>query len=149
MVREFRDFLLQGNVIDMAVGFIFGAAFGTVIKSLVDNIMMPPLGELLGGVDFKNLFIPLDGNTYESLAALEAAGAPAIKYGVFVNDSIAFIMLGLGVFFMVRAITKMQKQAQEDGEQSQSDEVVLLTEIRDLMKKSAPKKAPAKKAAAK
>ncbi len=133
----------------MAVGFIFGAAFGTVVKSLVDNIMMPPLGELLGGVDFKNLFIPLDGNSYESLTALEAAGAPAIKYWVFVNDSIAFIMLGLGVFFMVRAITKMQKQAQEDGDQSQSDEVVLLTEIRDLMKKSAPKKAPTKKAAAK
>ena len=86
MFKEFKEFLIKGNMVDMAVGFIFGAAFATVIKSLVANVVMPPIGLLLGKVDFKNLFYALDGKEYASLEVLEKAGAPAIKYGVFVTD---------------------------------------------------------------
>ena len=95
MFAEFKKFLISGNVIDMAVGFIFGAAFATVVKSLVSNIIMPPVGLLMGGVDFSSLFIALDGKEYVSLAALEAAGAPAIKLGVFANDLICIIQYSL------------------------------------------------------
>ena len=83
MLKEFKNFLIKGNVVDMAVGFIFGAAFATIVKSLVSNVIMPPIGLLLGNVDFSSLFIPLDGKSYVSLADLEKAGAPAIKLGVF------------------------------------------------------------------
>lgn len=108
MFAEFKKFLISGNVIDMAVGFIFGAAFATVVKSLVSNIIMPPVGLLMGGVDFSSLFIALDGKEYVSLAALEAAGAPAIKLGVFVNDLISFIILGFVMFMMIKAYTKLK-----------------------------------------
>ncbi len=134
MIKEFRDFLIQGDVVDVAIGFIFWAAFGTVVKSFVDNVMMPPLGELMWGVDFTSLFIPLDGKSYASLAALEEAGAPAIKYGAFINDFIAFIMLGFGVFMIVKAINKAKKQ-QEEAPEEPSPEVALLTEIRDSLAK--------------
>lgn len=108
MFAEFKKFLISGNVIDMAVGFIFGAAFATVVKSLVSNIIMPPVGLLMGGVDFSSLFIALDGKEYVSLAALEAAGAPAIKLGVFANDLIAFTILGFVMFMMVKAYNKLK-----------------------------------------
>ncbi len=110
MLKEFKDFLIKGNVVDMAVGFIFGAAFATIVKSLVTNIIMPPIGRLLGNVDFSSLFIPLDGKTYASLAALEAAGAPAIKIGVFMNDLISFVILGFVMFMMVKAYAKISKK---------------------------------------
>ncbi|HEX5670766.1 MAG TPA: large conductance mechanosensitive channel protein MscL [Sulfuricurvum sp.] len=108
MFSEFKKFLISGNVIDMAVGFIFGAAFATVVKSLVSNIIMPPVGLLMGGVDFSSLFIALDGKKYASLAALDAAGAPAIKLGVFVNDLISFTILGFVMFMMVKAYNKLK-----------------------------------------
>lgn len=108
MFAEFKKFLISGNVIDMAVGFIFGAAFATVVKSLVVNIIMPPVGLLMGGVDFSSLFIALDGKEYVSLAALDAAGAPAIKLGVFVNDLISFTILGFVMFMMVKAYNKLK-----------------------------------------
>jgi len=110
MLEEFKKFLITGNVVDMAVGFIFGAAFATVIKSLVSNIIMPPIGLLMGGVDFSSLFIALDGKEYTSLAALDAAGAPAIKLGVFVNDVISFTILGFVMFMMVKAYNKLKAQ---------------------------------------
>ena len=110
MLNEFKNFLLKGNAVDMAVGFIFGASFATIVKSLVDNIIMPPIGLLMGGVDFSNKFLALDGNEYASLDALEKAGAPAIKYGSFVNDSISFVILGFVIFMMVRTINKMHKK---------------------------------------
>lgn len=88
MLQDFKKFLIKGNVVDMAVGFMFGAAFASVVKSLVTNIVMPPIGMLMADVDFSDLFISLDGKSYESLAALEEAGAPAIKYGTFINDAI-------------------------------------------------------------
>lgn len=108
MLSEFKKFLISGNVVDMAVGFIFGAAFATVVKSLVANIIMPPIGLLMGGVDFSSLFIPLDGKEYVSLAALDAAGAPAIKLGLFVNDAISFTILGFVMFMMVKAYNKLK-----------------------------------------
>ncbi|MCB9097162.1 MAG: large conductance mechanosensitive channel protein MscL [Arcobacter sp.] len=110
MLKEFRDFLIKGNVVDMAIGFIFGAAFATFVKSLVENVIMPPIGLLLGKVDFSQLFISLDGNSYATLAELEKAGAPAIKLGVFVNDTISFMILGFVVFMFIKTYNKMKKE---------------------------------------
>lgn len=107
MLKEFKNFFIKGNVIDMAVGFIFGAAFATVVKSLVSNIIMPPVGLLLGNVDFSSLFIALDGKEYVSLADLEKAGAPAIKLGVFFNDLTSFIILGFVMFMMIKGYAKI------------------------------------------
>jgi len=109
MLEEFKKFLIKGNMVDMAVGFIFGAAFATLIKSLVANIIMPPVGMLLGNVDFSQLFMALDGKAYESLAALDKAGAPALKYGLFMNDAISFLILGGVMFMLVRAYNKMKE----------------------------------------
>ena len=113
MLNEFKNFILKGNAIDMAVGFMFGAAFASIIKSLVDNIIMPPIGMLMGGIDFSNSFLALDGKDYASLADLEKAGAPAIKYGLFINDGLSFLILGFVIFMMVRTINKMQKKEEE------------------------------------
>jgi len=113
MFSEFKKFLIKGNMVDMAVGFIFGGAFATVIKSMVDNVIMPPVGMLLGKVDFSQLFIPLNGETYASMAELEKAGAPAIKYGLFVNDTISFIILGFVVFMFIKAYNKMKEPEEE------------------------------------
>ena len=113
MFSEFKKFLVSGNVVDMAVGFIFGGAFATVVKSIVDNVIMPPLGLLLGKVDFSQLFIPLDGKTYSSIDALNKAGAPAIKYGQFINDLISFIILGFVIFMFVRTYNKMKAEPEE------------------------------------
>jgi len=108
MFAEFKKFLIGGNVIDMAVGFIFGAAFATLVKSLVANVIMPPIGLLMGKVDFASLFIALDGKEYVSLKELEAAGAPAIKYGAFLNDMVSFVILGFVVFLMVKGYNKIR-----------------------------------------
>lgn len=108
MLKEFKKFLISGNVVDMAIGFIFGAAFATFVKSLVENVIMPPIGLLLGRVDFSQLFLPLDGNSYATLADLEKAGAPAIKLGVFMNDTISFIILGFVVFMFIKSYNKLK-----------------------------------------
>jgi len=127
MLNDFKAFLLKGNAVDMAVGFIFGAAFGVVVKSLVENIVMPPLGLLMADIDFANL-------QYVLKEATEGTEAVAIKYGVFINDAIAFVILGFAVFMIVRQINNMQKKEEEKPAAPAAD-VVLLTEIRDLMKK--------------
>lgn len=108
MLKEFRDFLIKGSVVDIAVGFIFGAAFATFVKSLVENVVMPPIGLLLGKVDFSQLFISLDGNYYATLAELEKAGAPAIKFGIFINDTISFLILGFVVFMFIKSYNKLR-----------------------------------------
>lgn len=108
MLKEFKAFLIQGNMVDMAVGFIFGGAFATVIKSLVANVIMPPVGLLMGGVDFSKLFIVLDGKEYATMEALDKVGAPAIKYGIFINDTISFIILGFVMFMGIKAYNKMK-----------------------------------------
>ena len=109
MLEEFKKFLIKGNMVDMAVGFIFGGAFATVVKSMVANVVMPPVGLLLGQVDFSQLFIALDGNSYENMAALDKAGAPAIKYGMFMNDVISFVILGFVVFMFIKAYNRLKE----------------------------------------
>ena len=136
-LNEFKAFLIKGNVMDMAVGFIFGAAFSTVVKSLVNNIVMPPIGMLMGKVDFSALYIALDGKTYDGLKAAEAASAPLIKYGVFINDVIGFVILGFVIFMMIKGVNKLQAKEEEKKEEApkKSDEVLLLEQIRDSLAK--------------
>ena len=110
MLEEFKKFLIKGNMVDMAVGFIFGGAFATVVKSLVANVIMPPIGLLMGGVDFSQLFIALDGKEYATMEALDKAAAPAIKYGQFINDTISFLILGFVMFMMVKAYNKLKDE---------------------------------------
>ena len=109
MLEEFKKFLIKGNMVDMAVGFIFGGAFATVVKSMVANVVMPPVGLLMGQVDFSQLYIALDGKSYENMAALDKAGAPAIKYGMFINDVISFVILGFVVFMFIKAYNKLKE----------------------------------------
>ena len=109
MLEEFKKFLIKGNMVDMAVGFIFGGAFATVVKSMVANVVMSPIGLLLGQVDFSQLFVALDGNSYENMAALDKAGAPAIKYGMFINDVISFLILGFVVFMFIKAYNRLKE----------------------------------------
>ncbi len=113
MLKEFKEFLIKGNAVDMAIGFIFGAAFATVIKSLVTNVIMPPIGKLIGNVDFSQLFIAIDGKSYNSLAELEKAKGVAIKYGLFINDLISFIILGFVIFIFVKAYNNMKAKEPE------------------------------------
>ena len=134
MLQDFKKFLIKGNAIDMAVWFIFGAAFATFVKSFIANVVMPPIGLLMGKVDFNDLFIALDGKEYATLKALEEAGAPAIKYGLVITDLIAFVILGFIIFLMVRSITKMQKKEEEKPAETPAD-IKLLEEIRDSLKK--------------
>ena len=114
MFKEFKDFAMRGNVVDMAVGIIIGAAFGTIAKSLVDDVIMPPIGLLLGGVDFAGLFIVLKAGTvagpYASLAAAQEAGAVTINYGVFINTVISFLIVAFAVFLLVRHINKLKRE---------------------------------------
>jgi large conductance mechanosensitive channel len=116
MFQEFKDFAMRGNVVDMAVGIIIGAAFGTIVKSLVDDVVMPPIGLLLGNVDFVNLFILLKqgapAGPYASLADARAAGAVTMNYGVFINTVISFLIVALVVFLIVRSMNRMQRQAE-------------------------------------
>jgi large conductance mechanosensitive channel len=109
MLKEFRDFALKGNVIDLAIAVIIGAAFGAIISSLVNDIIMPPIGYALGGVNFNDLFISLNGVAYASLADAKAAGAPTINYGVFLNTIIDFIIIAFVLFLVVRSINRMKK----------------------------------------
>jgi large conductance mechanosensitive channel len=114
MLKDFKEFAMRGNVVDMAVGIIIGVAFGTVVKSLVDDVLMPPIGMLLGKVDFSNLFITLKAGKvagpYGSLAAAKAAGAVVIGYGAFINTVISFIIVAYAVFLLVRVINRLQRQ---------------------------------------
>ena len=137
LAKDFRDFLVAGNAIDMAVGFMFGAAFGTVVKSFIDNVVMPPVGMLLGKVDFRNLYMALDGKSYATLAELEAAGAPAIKYGQFITDAVSFVILGFIIFMMIRTLAKLKRKADEAPAEPAPTpaDILLLTEIRDALKK--------------
>ncbi|MBX6363708.1 MAG: large-conductance mechanosensitive channel protein MscL [Gemmatimonadetes bacterium] len=110
MWADFKKFIAKGNVIDMAVGIIIGAAFGTVVKSLVDDVIMPPIGKLTGGVDFSNLFITLGPGSYATLDEAKKAGAATINYGVFLNNVITFFIVAFAVFLLVRAYSKLREQ---------------------------------------
>lgn len=108
MLEEFKKFINRGNVIDLAVGIVVGAAFGTVVKSFVDDVLMPPVGLLIGGVDFTNLFIDLRGGDYASLAEAQEAGAATINYGLFINNVISFLIISFAVFLVVQSYNKMR-----------------------------------------
>ena len=114
MLKEFKEFILRGNVFDMAVGIIVGAAFGTIVKSLVDDVIMPPIGLLLGDVDFANLSILLKAGDpagpYAALADAQAAGAVTINYGLFINAVVSFLIIAFVIFFLVRSINRMKRE---------------------------------------
>jgi len=140
MLKEFKEFAMKGNVVDMAVGIIIGAAFGTIIKSLVSDVLMPPIGLMLGDVDFSNLFVVLkEGTTpgpYETVALAAEAGAVTMNWGVLINNIISFIIVAIAVFFVIKWINNMRKEEEATETPSEpSNEEKLLTEIRDLLRK--------------
>jgi large conductance mechanosensitive channel len=114
MLEEFRKFIMRGSVIDMAVGIIIGAAFGTIITSLVNDIIMPPIGLLLGGVDFANLFINLSPGAYKTLDEAQTAGAATINYGLFINHVISFLIVAFAVFLLVRGVNRLQAMKEKE-----------------------------------
>ena len=111
MLKEFRDFAMRGNVIDLAVGVIIGGAFGKIITSFVNDVLMPPIGLILGRVDFGNLFLSLNGETYKTIAEAQAAGAPTLNYGLFINAAIDFIIVAFVIFLLIRTINRLHKPA--------------------------------------
>ena len=135
MLKEFKEFALRGNVVDMAVGIIIGAAFSTIVRSLVDDIIMPPMGVVTGGVDFSNMFVPLNGLHYDSLAQAKQAGAPTVNFGVFINNLISFLIAAFVLFMVVKAMNQLRRRQEEDptAEPPPSREVQLLEEIRDAL----------------
>lgn len=141
MLKEFREFAVRGNVVDMAVGIIIGAAFGAIVKSLVDDVIMPPIGLLLGNVDFSNLFFVLkEGSTaapYATLALAKAAGAVTLNYGMLVNAVVSFIIVAFAVFILIRNINRLRKEepAVPAEPAPTPEEILLLREIRDNLKK--------------
>ncbi|EGZ47621.1 large conductance mechanosensitive channel protein MscL [Neisseria wadsworthii] len=142
LAQDFKAFIMRGNVVDLAVGMVVGTAFSGIVKSLVDDVIMPPIGLLIGGVDFSDLFItlkdganaPADG--YASLAAAQAAGAVTLNVGTFLNTVISFLIISAAIFMVIRALSKLQRQAPvEEAPAAPSEEVLLLREIRDSLKK--------------
>lgn len=114
IIQEFKEFAVRGNVIDMAVGILIGAAFGKLVSSLVEDIIMPPIGIITGKIDFSNLYINLSGGVYKSLAGAKAAGAATINYGLFINNAISFLVVAICVFFLVKQINNLRRK--EDAE---------------------------------
>jgi large conductance mechanosensitive channel len=110
---EFRDFIARGNMFDLAVGIVIGGAFGTVVKSFVSDILMPPIGLLTGGLDFSSLFVSLSGTPYASLSAAQAAGAPTVNYGLFINNVISFLIIALAIFILAKGYNRLRRQAEE------------------------------------
>lgn len=140
MLKEFKTFAVRGNVLDMAVGVMIGGAFGKIVSSLVNDVIMPPIGKLLGGVDFSNLFIVLGPGRFETLKAAKEAGAATLNYGVFINTVIDFIIVAFCIFLLVKGVQALKraeeaKPAAPAGPPAPSPEEKLLTEIRDLLKK--------------
>ena len=138
MWNEFKKFAIQGNALDLAIGVIIGAAFGKIVSSLVEDVLMPPLGLIIGTVDFSNLFLSLTGHHYDSLAAARAAGAPTLNYGVFLNNIINFLIVAFAIFILVQQINRLRSAPPapqpEAAPAEPSEEVKLLTQIRDLLR---------------
>ncbi len=139
MLQEFKTFIARGNVIDLAVGVVIGAAFGKIVNSLVNDLIMPPIGLLLGRMDFSQLFISLDGQSYDSLAAAQAAGAATLNYGAFITVVIQFLIIAWAIFMLVKAINVLKKQeaAKSEAAAEPTAEEKVLVEIRDLLKQRA------------
>lgn len=136
MFQEFKTFIARGNAIDLAVGVIIGAAFGKIVSSLVDDIIMPVVGLLLGKMDFTQFFLSLDGKHYDTLAAAKAAGAATLNYGAFVTVLIQFLIIAWVIFLMVKGINSIKGKRQDEpaAPPAPSGEEKLLVEIRDLLK---------------
>ncbi len=139
MLNEFKTFIAKGNAIDLAVGVVIGAAFGKIVSSLVDDIIMPPIGLILGTVDFSQLYVSLDGKAYETLAVAQAAGAPTLNYGNFITVAIQFVIIAWAIFLLVKGINALKAKEADKPEAppEPSAEEKVLTEIRDLLKKQA------------
>lgn len=135
MFKEFREFISKGNVLDLAVGIIIGAAFGKIVSSFTNDVLMPPIGLVLGKVDFSNLFINLSGKPAETLAAAKAAGLPTINYGIFFNAIIDFLIVGFAIFLIVKQANRLKGEAPAPLPPGPTKDQQLLTEIRDLLKK--------------
>lgn len=135
MIREFKEFISKGNVLDLAVGLIIGVAFGKIVSSFTNDVLMPPVGLLLGKVDFSNLFINLSGKPAETLAAAKAAGLPTVNYGVFFNTVIDFLIVGFAVFLVVKQANRLRGEASAPAPAGPTKDQQLLAEIRDLLKK--------------
>ncbi len=114
MLDDFKKFAMRGNVVDMAVGIVIGVAFGKIVSSFVKDILMPPIGLLMGNVDFSSLFVNLSGESYESLAQAQAAGAPTINYGIFINTMLDFVIIAFAIFLVVKGIEKLQPAPAEE-----------------------------------
>ena len=134
MMKEFKEFAVKGNMIDMAVGIIIGAAFGKIVSSLVADVIMPPLGLLMGKVDFSQLFLNLGDGEFKTIKEAEAAGAPILKWGSFLQTVLDFVIVAFAIFLMVKAINSAKKK-EEAKPTEPSKEVKLLTEIRDALQK--------------
>jgi large conductance mechanosensitive channel len=140
-LEEFKAFAMKGNVVDMAVGVIIGTAFGKIVSSLVNDIVMPPIGRILGGVDFKHLYWNLSEGTYESLEAAKAAGAATVNYGIFINQIIDFLIVAFTIFLVIKGLTVLKKREAASSAPAAPPapprQELLLEEIRDLLKKKA------------
>jgi large conductance mechanosensitive channel len=137
ILQEFKKFAMRGNVIDLAVGIIIGAAFTSIVNSLVNDILMPPLGLIIGGIDFSDFFVTLKGSgTYDTLEQARTAGAVTINYGLFINAIIKFVIVAFAVFILVKQINRLQRQEEEKPvpPAPPTREEVLLAEIRDILK---------------
>jgi len=134
MLKEFKEFAMRGNVLDMAIGVIIGGAFGKIVSSLVSDVLMPPLGLLMGKVDFSSLFINLSGTPQPSLTAAKAAGAPTINYGVFLQATFDFIIIAFVIFVLVKQMNRFKKEAPPAPPAGPTNEEKLLMEIRDALK---------------
>jgi large conductance mechanosensitive channel len=135
MLNEFKQFIARGNVIDLAVGIIMGAAFTGIVNSLVKDIIMPPIGKLMGGIDFSGFYINLSQGSYATLKAAQEAGAVTVNYGLFLNQVINFLIVGFAVFVLVKQVNRFKK-AQDAAPVVPPRSELLLEEIRDLLKKS-------------
>jgi large conductance mechanosensitive channel len=136
MLKEFKTFAMRGNVMDMAIGIILGTAFGKIVASLVADVIMPPLGLLVGNMNFANYFLPLAGGRYATLAEAKEAGAPTLNYGVFVQSIVDFLIVAFAIFLVVRAInaSRRKEAATPAAPPAPSPQEKLLMEIRDLLK---------------
>ncbi|MEO1199523.1 MAG: large conductance mechanosensitive channel protein MscL [Pseudomonadota bacterium] len=137
MLKEFRDFAVKGNVVDMGVGIVIGAAFTSIVTSFVNDIMTPILGVFTGGIDFASLFINISGTDYPSLAAAQEAGAATINYGLFINAIISFLIVAFVLFLIIKQINRLKEEKEEEAAAPAEPprQEVLLEEIRDLLKK--------------
>ncbi|WP_353410394.1 large conductance mechanosensitive channel protein MscL [Arenicella sp. 4NH20-0111] len=142
MLKEFKEFAMKGNFVDMAVGIVIGASFSTIVKSFVDDIIMPLVGSITGGTDFSNMFAviknPTEGAVYATLDAAKEAGAITINYGLFINAVVTFLIVAFALFLVIKGMNKAKaamEEAEEEAPAGPSDEVKLLTEIRDSLSK--------------